>query len=317
MRGAVALAVAVALVAGLLALTDRATLSSLVAAMDPTWLLLAFLAFAVGTAVRARRFQVLSHATAGTGVVPYLRVTAIHQLLLMVLPLRMGELSYPVLMRAHLGRALPQGVGDLLLARLFDLVLASLCFALGLLALGGVSGGDEMLIAAVVLVVVGTVAVLQLPAGVHLGRGWLIRLRAPAPLRRFARSLDHSVHRAGRAMLAPAAFLSVAATIVGVVRIDWLFDAFGVETGVLGATLLFGAGNLLGLVPLHGFGGLGPKQAGMAGVLVLLGIATAEAASVTLLFQAAVILFVVVLAVAAWSSWLVEGRALPSAREQE
>ena len=96
-----------------------------------------------------------------------------------------------------------------------------------------------------------------------------------------------------------------------------MFAAFRVETTLLAAILLFGAANLLGLIPLHGFGGLGPKQAGIAGILVLLGITSTTAASLTLLFQVTIILFTGTLALMAYGSWLAGGRRLsPQVKNQ-
>ncbi len=315
LRALVSLAVAVALVVGLYALTDRETLTSLLRTVDPTWLALSFVFFCLGTAIRARRFEVLTRPHSEKTIAPYLRVTAIHQLLLMVFPFRMGEFSYPVLMRSHLGRAIPHGVGDLVLVRLLDLVLAGTCFGLGLLALPRLAAaGNEMLVIAGVVVALGAFGLLKLPAAIHLSRSLLLGLSRVAPVssphsaRRFMRELDHSVRRAGRETLAPAAALSMAATAAGVVRIYFLLAAFQLDISLLASTLLVGASNLLGLIPLHGFGGLGPKQAGMAGILVLLGIASTSAASLTLLCQATIILFVGVLALVAYGSWLVEGR---------
>ncbi len=315
LRVTISLALAVALVVGLYALSDRETLSSLLRTVDPMWLGLSFAAFCLGTAIRARRFEVLSRPHSEKTVAPYLRVTAIHQLLLMVLPFRMGELSYPVLMRRHLGRAVPHGVGDLVLVRLLDLVLAGTCFGLGLLALPRLAAaGNEMLVIAGVVVALGSWGVLKLPPAIHLSRSLLLGLSRVAPMssprsaRRFMRELDHSIRRIGRKTLAVAAALSIALTAVGVVRIYFLFAAFRLETGLLASALLLGASNLLGLIPLHGFGGLGPKQAGMAGILVLLGFASTTAASLTLLFQATIILFVGVLGMGAYGSWLVAGR---------
>lgn len=316
-RTLISLAVATALVAGLFSLTDRETLTALLRTVDPVWLVLSFAAFCFGTANRAQRFEVLTRPHSEKTIAPYLRVTAIHQLLLMVLPFRMGELSYPVLMRTHLGRAIPHGVGDLMLARLLDLVLAAVCFGLGLLALPRLaSSGNQMLAIAALLIVLGSWGLLRLSSAIRLGRRLLLALSRRAPVlsprsgRRFVREIDHSLRRVDPGTLLSAAALSVAATVAGVLRIYFLFAAFGVETGVLASTLVFGAANLLGLIPLHGFGGLGPKQAGMAGILVLLGVAATTSASLTLLFQATIILFTGVLALVAYGSWMVDDRRL-------
>ena len=67
-----------------------------------------------------------------------------------VLPFRLGELSYPVLMRRHYGHGLLHSAGVLLLARLFDLatVVSILLGAAAVLQLAGGAGNAVLALGA-------------------------------------------------------------------------------------------------------------------------------------------------------------------------
>ena len=99
---------------------------------------------------------------------------------------------------------------------------------------------------------------------------------------------------------------ALAASAAAILRTYLLFASFQVDLGALGATFLFGAANLIGLLPLHGFGGLGPKQVGIAGTLVLLGMGAGIAAALTLLFQASIVVFVALIAFLGYGLRMVE-----------
>ena len=294
-----ALGVGVVVLLGLFSLADVETLASSLRNVNAPLLALALLGFVAGTALRAYRFKLLASSEIDAPLRPFFRVTAAHQLLLMLLPFRAGELSYPVLLRQQLQRPIARGAGDLVVARLLDLVLCGACLGLGLLALPA-EGPNASLLTTMsgVVVGLGTLGLALLPKLVRAGRVTLARWRQRSSVSRFYAvdkflfELDESIDAMGWRLLGGALAVSALAATAAIVRIYLMFAAFQTDLGLLGATFLFATANLIGLIPLHGFGGLGPKQMGIAGALVLLGWGSGIAASLTLLFQAAVVLFV-------------------------
>lgn len=302
-----AAAVGIAVLLGLFLLTDSETLAASLRTLDLAYLALSLLAFGLGTCLRAYRFKILAGSQRDVSLKPFYRITAYHQLLLMLLPFRTGEFSYPILLRQQLQRPLAKGTGDLVVARLLDLILCGSCLGLGLLALP-VEGnrGAALTTLSLVVVSLGAAGLALLPKLVHFCQISVARWRprlSPEHFRageEFILELDRATSGLEWRVLASALGVSLAAGGAAILRIYLLFASFQVDLGALGATFLFGAANLIGLIPLHGFGGLGPKQLGIAGALVLLGLSTALAASLTLLFQAAMIAFVALLALLAY-----------------
>lgn len=298
-----ALGVGVLVLLGLFLLADVETLASYLRSTDAPLLALALLGFVVGTALRAYRFELLAGSEISGSLRPFFRVTAAHQLLLMLLPFRAGELSYPVLLRRQLQRPIARGTGDLVVARLLDLVLCGACLALGLLALPAEGRGASLLTGlSGVVMALGTLGLALLPKLVRGARLALVRWRQGSSFSRFHGvdqflfELDSAIGAMGWRRLGGTLAVSALASSVAIVRIYLMFAAFQANLDLLGATFLFAAANLVGLIPLHGFGGLGPKQVGIAGALVLLGWGSSAAASLTLLFQASMILFVALVA---------------------
>ena len=298
-----ALAVGVVVLLGLFALADLETLASSLRSMNAALLALALLGFVAGTTLRAYRFKLLASSEVDAPLRPFFRVTATHQLLLMLLPFRAGELSYPVLLRQQLQRPIARGAGDLVVARLLDLVLCGACLGFGLLALPAEGPNANLLtVMSAVVMGLGALGLALLPKLVRAGRLTLVRWRQRSSVSRFHAvdkflfELDSSIDSMGWRLLAGALAVTALAAAAAIVRIYLMFAAFQTDLGLLGATFLFATANLIGLIPLHGFGGLGPKQMGIAGALVLLGLGSGVAASLTLLFQASVVLFVALVA---------------------
>ncbi len=243
-----------------------------VAAVANWWVLA--LAVLIGAAVqwlRAWRFSMLTRGALALPDMALVRIAVQLNFLNFVLPFRLGELGFPVLMRRAYGTPLMRGAGILVLARLFDLctVAALLCGTAAALGLGLRPG----LSAALWIV---TVAFALVPIGLVIGA------RAATPL----------LHRAlGR--LAPSAedaarssSMSVEVAAVGLSFAIWL--VFGTIATVTTASVgdatsplvaLFGAsaGNLAFALPINGIGGLGASQAAWVAAVTRAGVPWNEA----------------------------------------
>jgi hypothetical protein len=140
----------------------------------PIPIIVAFGLVALVQWLRAWRFAVM---TAGTAALPdtvLVRIALQLNFLNFVLPFRLGELGYPVLMRRHYGHGLLHSAGVLLLARLFDLatVVSILLGAAAVLRLAGGTGNAMLALGSMVL---GLAPFGLILAGRAL-RPWLTRL---------------------------------------------------------------------------------------------------------------------------------------------
>lgn len=188
------------------------------------------------------------------------RVMALHNLANNFLPLRSGELSFPLLLRQEFLVPTARSVGALLWLRAMDLsaIVVAAGFSLGIDRLGPAAGGAIGL-AGLVLPPLGYAALKTRPVE---GDGLLARLASGLPL-------SPASLYAGQALTLVhwGAKLSAWA---------WLISRLGHIEPVLawaGAV----AGELTSVLPIHGVAGAGTYEAGVVLVLNPLGVPTADA----------------------------------------
>lgn len=119
------LAFSLGLLVLLLDALDLDALRAMAAGVPPLTLLLALLIYLLLNVFRALRFQVLLNAGAPplSALWP---VVLVHNLLVRLLPFKTGEVAWLLLLRRHFGQGLGAGVGSLLGARLFELLVVLL-----------------------------------------------------------------------------------------------------------------------------------------------------------------------------------------------
>jgi uncharacterized membrane protein YbhN (UPF0104 family) len=248
------------------------TLAALrLALADADWWALAA-AFALSAAVqwlRAWRFAMMTGGTPAFPGAPLVRIAFQLNFFNFLLPFRLGELSYPVLMRRAYGQPMLQATGILLLARLFDLctVGAILLATAALLGLAGSAAASLLLFAAAAGLVLapGTVALLG-PAAQPI-------IRSMPGLNRLAAPIAAGLEAAGtRRALAAALALSLAIWLAfGLLAV---LTTHAVAAGIPALVALLGAsaGNLAFALPINGIAGLGPSQAAWVAAVTRAGV---------------------------------------------
>lgn len=196
-----------------------------------------------------------------------------------LLPFRLGEVSYPVLMRRSFGQPLMQAAGVLLLARLFDLLVVAAILVGAAAALGlAAHSAQTWLLWAVAGALVCGVFVLALSAGN------VARALAHLPL---IGGIATPVASGLSALVTPSARFAAIAVSFAI----WLLSgilaavtALAVTTAVTPGVALLGAsaGNLAFALPINGIGGLGPSQAAWVYAVTQAGVAW-DAAVITAL----------------------------------
>jgi uncharacterized protein (TIRG00374 family) len=97
-------------------------LYTLLRTIDPLWAALGSIAYLLSTLFRALRFRWLLHSK----LIPFsdlFRITAFYHLSLMVLPSKLGELSYPYLLNKNSGMNATEGLASLIVSRVYDFVI--------------------------------------------------------------------------------------------------------------------------------------------------------------------------------------------------
>jgi uncharacterized membrane protein YbhN (UPF0104 family) len=187
-----------------------------------------------------------------------LRIVAIHNAANNVLPMRSGEVSFPLLLKQAFGVRTAPAVASLLWLRLLDVLSLALVV---LVTLGVAHVGW-------VLSVVGAVVALVAP--------WVVR--------RILRRPWTTPHFAARALSTLREGLPVDARAVAGAQVwsllhwgsklaayAWLLVRLG-EVPVPTATLAAVAGEATSVLPVHGFAGAGTYEAGVLAVLRPLGV---------------------------------------------
>jgi len=97
-------------------------LYTLLTTIDPLWAALGSIAYLLATLFRTLRFKWLIYSKA----IPFsdlFRITAFYHLSLMVLPSKLGELSYPYLLNKNSGMNITEGLASLIVSRVYDFVI--------------------------------------------------------------------------------------------------------------------------------------------------------------------------------------------------
>ncbi len=238
--------------------------------------------FAAGILLRATRFWVLLGRAVPFHLV--LAITAVRNLLVDLLPARLGELSYVYLVTTRAGRPIEDGVATMAIAFLLDLVaLAPLVLAALLIIGSGEGVSPAVAVAASVgLAAVGATVVLfagpiarRAAEGIAAWSSWSRAISVSAWLRALADRFD-TARRNG--VLVPAFVLSIFVRLAkygsAYCLVLSLLLPFGYRLEELGVSRIFlgsVAGELAAALPIHGLAGFGTYEAAWALTLEGLG----------------------------------------------
>jgi hypothetical protein len=217
-------------------------------------------AFALGALVqwlRAWRFAVMTTGRLALPRVALVRIAFQLNALNFLLPFRLGELGYPVLMRRRFGHDLLHSAGVLLLARLFDLatVGAILLGAAATLHLVGGIGQAALVAGALGL----GVAPLGLALVGQALRPTIVRLpRVGDAAARLTAGLDAiGDRRIGLAAVALGFAIWLVFGLAAILVAQAVVATISPGAAMLGAA----AGNVAFALPINGIAGIGPAQA--------------------------------------------------------
>jgi len=190
-----------------------------------------------------------------------LRLSVLHNTLNNFLPMRLGELAYPLLMKRYFGQGYTASGVTLLWIRVLDLHF------LGLLALGFLyqAGSNPLWLAA-------TLPWLALVPAMYWGHGWVQGHmtgrsgRGPDLLNKVLGHVPDSGWRFGRIWLWTALSWSLKLAAFTTVVLHFApIDTWQALLGTIGA-------ELSSVLPVHGIAGSGSYELAMAAVLLPLGL---------------------------------------------
>jgi uncharacterized membrane protein YbhN (UPF0104 family) len=273
------------------------------------------LAFALYAASYVGRGLRLSALLPGhTPLVPLVTISARHNLFNLILPLRSGEASLPLMLKAEVGRSLAEGAAALVVARVLDLASVAAWLLVGL----SITGGDAdatltgRAVAILAALLVGLVALR--PIAGALGR----RLAdSEGRVGSFvARSAGHLAAQSLGSLLAAAVASLVTWGLTYGACFALLHDMSGpgepvpealaavdFSRSLVGSTVL----HLAGILPINTVAGIGPWEAGWTAGYVLVGLERTAALASAVVSHAAILAFVSILG---GLGWMFRGRPL-------
>jgi hypothetical protein len=249
--------------------------------------------------LRARRFALLMGTGPGTAFWPLYGITARLLLFNFLLPFKLGELSFPLMMKRAFGTGLLRSTGVLVLARLMDFGVICAVFALGAAVLIE-PGARPWSLPALLLVLAGGLALPVVGVDLLAPLARLLRLGAWLDNRLWHEVVVHPRPLRYRAMTLTAAIWLTHA-LLAYLAASAVADGLHFPQIMLAST----AANLAFAIPISGLAGLGPPQAAWATMLHLTGVAW-EPAIVTalilhgLLLSGALLLGMLALVVPSW-----------------
>ena len=249
-------------------------------------LLLAFVLVALVQWVRAWRFSIM---TTGVLALPswlFLRIALQLNFMNFVLPFRLGELSYPVLMKHHFGHGLLHSAGVLMLARVFDLA-AVLVILLGAAAVLGMGGGTLGNAALVLVATACGLAPFALLLGGHALRPRIMQVPHLGPVAaKVTAGLD--VLRDREAAMATVALGWAIWLLLGGAAI-LVAGAVTETVSPVAALLGSSAGSIGFALPVNGIAGIGPAQAAWVAATTHIGVPWDDAVVSALALHAVVL----------------------------
>ncbi|HEU4380641.1 MAG TPA: lysylphosphatidylglycerol synthase transmembrane domain-containing protein [Hyphomicrobiaceae bacterium] len=266
----------------------------------PLPIVVAFLLCTLVQWLRAWRYSMMTAANLDLPGSAMVRIACQANFLNFVLPFRLGELGYPVLMQRRYGIRFLHATGVLLLARLFDLAAVGCIFLASAWSLGLAPGAFGHVAA------VGAVALAVAPFGVALAgralRPHLVRLPYVGTV--LAEPLSAALDALGD--------LRVRVAVVAVGLAIWLVLAWMavliaqavVDTLPAMAAVLGGAASSLAFaLPINGIAGIGPTQAAWVVATVQVGVPWDDAVVSALALHAVVLVNAIVLGGLAMLPW--------------
>lgn len=298
-RGSLALwllaaAVSLALLFAVLWQVDWAAVSEMTRTASLPAVGVAFLCMTVAGLLTASRIQLFTPNRPDFATC--LKVTAHYSVLLVLLPARLGEVGAVLLFRRYFRQRAGAAILSVITQRLFDLAVVGAIFLLSGVMVLRLSTAIEAYALAALLVTLLPLGLFYLdrPLG-GLARFLLRETRPKTRLRtRFVRLLLQARiwHRHGlsRRTLVYGIGLTAARWVFNLTGMALLFHALHLGLAPEASLWAATAYNLLAVIPVQTIGGIGVSEAGLAGLLVLLGKPLALAAGASILIRVALVL---------------------------
>jgi len=256
--------------------------------LDPFWAALASAGYLLAFLFRGLRFKWLIHSR-NIPLLDLFRITTLYNLSLMVLPSKLGELSYPYLLNKNSGMSMTEGMASLIAARVYDFFTILIVF---LFASIGFQDFFQInlvlvfllfafLICLTLLVFFYMSTLLELFSNL-IGRiSKLVGAKKGKPFH-WIQGKIHEVAEDFYAIKAKRTYLPVAVTsLISWIAVFWAFYAFlrGFGINISFSKVVFGStvAIVANALPISGIGNWGTLEIGWAAGFLIVGLSKEKA----------------------------------------
>lgn len=265
----------------------------------PAWLLAAVLCYVSMQLVRGWRLWALTRQA--LGLPRMIAVAAMQNMLLVILPMRTGEVSFLALLAREKQVGLPQAGKILVAVRLLDLGVITLFFIVACLLPGLVPAGVRATLPLALLLLFVTQGfvlwprllgrLLQVPLSWLLASAWVRRLPLAQKLQAILDQATTVSDPEGFRRLLPLLWLqSLLIWSISLLAAYLSMHAFGENLGPSEVLYLTSVLTLSGVLPIHGLGGYGAQNAFGTLLFMSLGLTWERAIGVAIGWQTIVFL---------------------------
>ena len=263
-------------------------LYALLASIDPLWAILGVAGYFFAIFFRALRYKWLIHSK-DVPLSDLFRITTFHNLSLMVLPSKLGELSYPYLLNKISGMSMTEGLASLIASRVYDFFLTLIFFLVASVSSHALLKFNLFLVILLSLSLIGLtfLAFFYMPLLLRWFSNLLTRISQWIVVknRRSIHWLQVKLHEMAEdfyAIKARGTYLSVTlASLISWVMAFWMFYAFlrGFGIDISFMRVVFGStiAVITSALPVGGLGNWGTLEVGWAAGFLLVGLSKGKA----------------------------------------
>ncbi|OGP77224.1 MAG: hypothetical protein A2V86_00755 [Deltaproteobacteria bacterium RBG_16_49_23] len=281
--------------------------------MNPYWAVLGSAAYLLAIFLRALRFRWLIHSK-GIRLPELFNITVFYHLALMVLPSKLGELSYPYFLNRLSGLSMTEGLASLIASRVYDFFIVLIIFLFTIIGFRSFLQMNLLLIILFSILLILSVLVAFFHMSAFLGwvsiltgkmSGWP-RLKNSKTLH-WAQRKIHEMAEDFYAIKARKTYFSVSLASLGSwMMIFYVFYAFlrgfGIEVSLL--KVVFGStiAVIANALPISGLGNWGTLEAGWTAGFLIVGLSKEEAIATGLGVHILIFLLCAITALICWAS---------------
>jgi uncharacterized protein (TIRG00374 family) len=263
-------------------------LYTLLTTVDPIWTALGATGYILALFFRAVRFKWLIHSK-DVPLSELFRITVFHNLSIMVLPSKLGELSYPYFLNKMSGRSMTEGLASLIASRVYDFFTVLIIFLSASIEFQSLFKINPLLVILLGALLLSLIFLAFFYMGALLTwasnvLGKISQWKGPKALKSFLwfQKKMNEMAEDFYAIRARKTYFAVSlTTFLSWTMVFWmcygLLRGFGIEISFLRVVFGSSVGLMASAIPISGFGNWGTLEAGWAAGFLMAGLSKEEA----------------------------------------